>query len=162
MSELDWVLAVIILISTIIGVSRGMVREIFALIGWVAAFFVSLYYAGDVAQKLPLETVGPMLKMFLAVVLIVIACVFAAGLIGKLLRHILSSISIGAEDRLLGCLFGFLRGVLIVGLLVYLGGSTEFVSKQIWWKDSNLVPYVEKGIVLFSPYIPKELFNLQK
>lgn len=111
---------------------------------------------------LPLETVGPMLKMFLAVVLIVIACVFAAGLIGKLLRHILSSISIGAEDRLLGCLFGFLRGLLIVGLLVYLGGSTEFVSKQIWWKDSNLVPYVEKGIVLFSPYIPKELFNLQK
>ena len=45
MSELDWVLAVIILISTIVGVSRGMVREIFALIGWIAAFFVSLYYA---------------------------------------------------------------------------------------------------------------------
>ena len=109
MSELDWVLAVIILISTIIGVSRGMVREIFALIGWVAAFFVSLYYAGDVAQMLPLETVGPMLKMFLAVVLIVIACVFAAGLIGKLLRHILSSNFNWGRGQTFRCLFGFLR-----------------------------------------------------
>lgn len=159
MSELDWILCVILLISTIIGVSRGMVREIFALIGWVAAFFCSLYYSGDVAQMLPLNTVGPMVKMFLAVVLIVIACVFAAGLVGKILRKILSSISIGAEDRILGCLFGFLRGLLIVGILVYLGGATEFVSKQVWWKDSQMVPYVEKGIVLFSPYIPQDLFK---
>lgn len=40
LGELDWVFVVIILLSTLLGVSRGMVREIFALVGWVAAFFV--------------------------------------------------------------------------------------------------------------------------
>ena len=43
LGELDWVFVVIILLSTLLGVSRGMVREIFALVGWVAAFCVSLY-----------------------------------------------------------------------------------------------------------------------
>lgn len=41
LGELDWVFVVIILLSTLLGASRGMVREIFALVGWVAAFFVS-------------------------------------------------------------------------------------------------------------------------
>lgn len=38
LGELDWVFVVIILLSTLLGASRGMVREIFALVGWVAAF----------------------------------------------------------------------------------------------------------------------------
>ena len=40
LGELDWVFVVIILLSTLLGVSRGMVREIFALVGWVAALFL--------------------------------------------------------------------------------------------------------------------------
>ena len=68
---------------------------------------------------------GLMTRTFVSIVLIVIGCVFLAGLVGKILRSILASVSIGAEDRLLGCLFGFLRGLLIVGLLVFLGGKSE-------------------------------------
>ena len=49
LGELDWVFVVIILLSTLLGASRGMVREIFALVGWVAAFFVSLYCSADLA-----------------------------------------------------------------------------------------------------------------
>ena len=131
LGELDWVFVVIILLSTLLGVSRGMVREIFALVGWVAAFFVSLYCSADLAAIIPL-------------------------------RSILASVSIGAEDRLLGCLFGFLRGLLIVGLLVFLGGTTEFFSKQLWWKDSALVPAFEKGITWCAPYIPDSLMELRK
>ena len=80
----------------------------------------------------------------------------------RILRSILASVSIGAEDRLLGCLFGFLRGLLIVGLLVFLGGTTEFFPKQLWWKDSALVPAFEKGITWCAPYIPDSLLELRK
>ena len=135
LGELDWVFVVIILLSTLLGASRGMVREIFALVGWVAAFFVSLYCSADLAAVLPFQAhMGLMTRTFVSIVLIVIGCVFLAGLVGKILRSILASVSIGAEDRLLGCLFGFLRGLLIVGLLVFLGGTTEFFPKQLWWE----------------------------
>lgn len=163
LGELDWVFIVIIVLSTLLGISRGMVREIFAVIGWCAAFFVSLYFSSDLAQILPFQThIGLMTRTLIACVLIVIGCVFASGLVGKILRSILASVSIGAEDRLLGCLFGFLRGLLIVGLLVFLAGSTEFVPRQQWWHDSVMVPMIEKGIVYVSPYIPQSLMDLRK
>lgn len=139
LGELDWVFVVIILLSTLLGVSRGMVREIFALVGWVAAFFVSLYCSADLAAILPFQAhMGLMTRTFVSIVLIVIGCVFLAGLVGKILRSILASVSIGAEDRLLGCLFGFLRGLLIVGLLVFLAERpssfpSSFGGKILRW-----------------------------
>ena len=162
MGELDWVLVIIVGLSTLLGLTRGMVREIFALIGWLAAFFVSLYFSNEVAEALPFKAVGAMGRTLIAVILIVIGCVFVAGLVGKIIRKILSSVSVGAEDHLLGTLFGFLRGVLIVAILVYVCGATEFISKQSWWKSSELVPYVEKGIVFCSPYMPEWLSNMKK
>lgn len=103
LGELDWVFVVIILLSTLLGASRGMVREIFALVGWVAAFFVSLYCSADLAAVLPFQAhMGLMTRTFVSIVLIVIGCVFLAGLVGKILRSILASVSIGAEDRLFG------------------------------------------------------------
>ena len=144
LGELDWVFVVIILLSTLLGVSRGMVREIFALVGWVAAFFVSLYCSADLAAILPFQAhMGLMTRTFVSIVLIVIGCVFLAGLVGKILRSILASVS-------------------IVGLLVFLGGTTEFFSKQLWWKDSALVPAFEKGITWCAPYIPDSLMELRK
>jgi membrane protein required for colicin V production len=84
LGELDWVFVVIILLSTLLGVSRGMVREIFALVGWVAAFFVSLYCSADLAAILPFQAhMGLMTRTFVSIVLIVIGCVFLAGLVGR-------------------------------------------------------------------------------
>ena len=158
LGELDWVFVVIILISTLLGVSRGMIREIFALIGWVAAFFISIYYAGALAEVLPFQAhMGLMVRTLVAVVLIVVGSVFAAGLVGKIIRSFLASISIGAEDRILGCLFGLVRGLLIVGLLVFMGGCVHFISSQPWWKGSVIVPAAERAIVWCSPYIPQAM-----
>ena len=47
-------------------------------------------------------------------------------------------------------------------LLVFLGGTTEFFPKQLWWKDSALVPAFEKGITWCAPYIPDSLMELRK
>ncbi len=161
MSELDWVLIVIVAISTLLGFSRGMVKELFALGGWIAAFVFSIWYAGDLSEKIPLKSAGPLARYFIAIVLIVVLSVFVAGLIGNLIRKILSSVSIGAEDRLLGCLFGLLRGAIIVMILVYLGGLSETITQQDWWKSSELVPYAKKGIDLCTPYLPEELLRFR-
>lgn len=162
LGELDWVFLVIVLLSTLLGVSRGMIRELFALVGWVAAFFVSLYFATDLAAILPMkEHLGLMVRTLIAVILIVVGCVFAAGLIGKIIRRFLSSISIGAEDSFLGCLFGFLRGILIVGILVFFASMSQFLTRQPWWQNSELIPYVEKGIDVCSPYIPQALLDMR-
>jgi membrane protein required for colicin V production len=83
-------------------------------------------------------------------------------MIGKLIRAFLSSISIGPEDRILGALFGFVRGFIIVAFIVYLGGASEMVSAQTWWKKSTLAPEFAKALVLAAPYLPKDLLGLNK
>lgn len=162
MNELDWLFSGILLISTLVGVFRGMSREIFALAGWIVAFFMSMYFSANVAEMIPLQSVGPMIKTLIAVILIVTICVFISGLLGKIFHSILSTISAGMEDRLLGCLFGFFRGLIVVGFLIYVGGATQFIASQVWWKNSEMVPWFEKGIVWCSPYLPNAILNLRK
>ncbi len=137
-----------------------MVKELFALGGWFAAFFVMIYYSEDIAKMLPLGSLGSFSRLMIAAVLILVVCIFLAGLLGNLIRSALSSASIGVEDRILGCLFGFLRGMVLVGILVYLGGSTQFIARQETWKTSVFVPYVERGIVICMPYLPDEIRKL--
>ncbi len=80
LGELDWLFVIIIVISTLLGVSRGMVREIFALVGWIAAFFISIYYSAALAEVLPFQNhMGLMVRTFVSVILIVIGCVFVSG-----------------------------------------------------------------------------------
>jgi membrane protein required for colicin V production len=43
-------------------------------------------------------------------------------------------------DRLLGMLFGFMRGVVLVSLLAMLGVVVR-LDEMHWWKKSELLPY---------------------
>ena len=140
-----------------------MVREIFALVGWVAAFFVSLYCSADLAAILPFQAhMGLMTRTFVSIVLIVIGCVFLAGLVGKILRSILASVSIGAEDRLFGVFVRFSTRITHCRAAGLSRRNDRVLPKQLWWKDSALVPAFEKGITWCAPYIPDSLMELRK
>ncbi|MCD8339157.1 MAG: CvpA family protein [Burkholderiales bacterium] len=157
MSELDWVIIAILAVSTLLGLFRGMIRELFALGGWIAAFVFSIWYAGDLSEKIPLKSAGPLGRYFIAILIIVIASVFAAGLIGNIIRKILSLASVGAQDKGLGGFFGLLRGAVIVMVLLYLGSLSDNITTQQWWKSSELVPYVFDAIDVCKPYLPDEI-----
>ena len=44
MNEADFVICAVLLVSTVVGVSRGVVREILAIVGWAVAIFLALNY----------------------------------------------------------------------------------------------------------------------
>ncbi|MDY6011231.1 MAG: CvpA family protein, partial [Duodenibacillus sp.] len=45
MNEIDWVILAVLAISTVLGVSRGVVREILAIVGWVLGIVLALKFA---------------------------------------------------------------------------------------------------------------------
>jgi membrane protein required for colicin V production len=51
-------------------------------------------------------------------------------------------LGLGVMDRVLGLLFGVLRGIVIVGLMV-IGGELLHMNHEEWWTRSKLVPYGE-------------------
>ncbi len=119
----DAVVAVVIVLSAILAYSRGVVREIFAILGWVAAAWLAYTFAG---QAEPLVKQIPVLSDFLGdscelSMIAAFALVFAVTLIivsifTPLFSSVVQRSALGGVDQALGFLFGVARGVLLVAV----------------------------------------------
>lgn len=124
----DGGVAVLILLSAILAYSRGLVREVMAIVGWVAAAVLAYMFAGQAAPLIrEIPVVGDFLGDSCELSLIAaFAAVFAVALVvASLFTPLFSSVVqrsvLGGLDQGLGFLFGVLRGLVLVavGLLVY-------------------------------------------
>lgn len=120
--------ALIIIVSAILAFSRGFVREMLAILGWIGAAIAAYYFAPSVQ---PLVKELPVVGEFLAdscelAVVAAFAGVFVIGLIvtaifTPLFSSAVQRSALGGIDQALGFLFGAARGVLLiaVALIVY-------------------------------------------
>ena len=161
MNEIDWIIAALLGVSTLVGVSRGVVREVMALVGWAAAIFLSLNFSVDLAEKIPLPDVAMIVRIAISGIVIVVATLVATGLIGKLVGSLISAASISFEDRAIGSLFGFVRGVVIVCVLVFIFSMTSAV-KSGYWRNSILIVPAETVIDYALPFMPESIQDLRK
>lgn len=125
---IDGIVAVVVVLSAILAYSRGLVREVLAIAGWVVAAVVAFVFA---PQAEPLVREIPVLSDFLGgncelSVIAAFAGVFAIALIvmsifTPLFAGAVQRSALGGVDQGLGFLFGVLRGAVLiaVALLVY-------------------------------------------
>lgn len=66
--------------------------------------------------------------------------VVAGAVVNRLIGMAVRKTGLSGTDRVLGMGFGFVRGVLLVGLLV-LGAQVLELDREPWWDESRLVPY---------------------
>ena len=55
-------------------------------------------------------------------------------------------------DRLLGSVFGVVRGAVIAGFVVMLGQAAQ-LEKESWWSGSLLMPAAEKMAGVLRSYV---------
>jgi membrane protein required for colicin V production len=154
MTVFDYAVFGVVAASLLLGLWRGLVSEVLALLAWVAAFFAARAVApglaptfGRFTHEAALQYVAAFAAVFVAVLLVVaIGRIVAA----KLLR----AVGLGWADRLLGMLFGIGRGVLIALVAVLLGGMTP-LPREAWWRDAWLAPPLETAVVAAKPWLPK-------
>ncbi len=145
MNPLDWILLAVIGISMLIGLVRGFMREVLSVAGWVAGIWLAFVFAADLSELVPFADEWPLARTAAVAVLIVVACVFASALIGWLLRELMKATRLSAADRTLGGLFGLARGLLIIGVLVFLVRDTA-IYRQPVWRESLLLPQIEAAL----------------
>lgn len=143
MMPLDYVIIGVVVLSALVGAVRGLLREAIAVATWVIAFwgawqFGSLVepYLGGVLTDSPVRPWAARGVVFLLILLLGAAVGAFAG------NFVRVSISSGT-DRFLGLLFGLLRGVLAVGVLLILAQALRF-DQEPYWKNSRLLPYAEQ------------------
>ena len=114
-------------------------REAFALATWIAAIWVGMNYSHDLSPLLENKISLPAVRLAIAFAALFFATLLLGSLINLLLTQLLNKTGLTVSDRLLGLVFGVIRGAVFVCILVILAGLTP-LPQETWWKQSKLLP----------------------
>jgi membrane protein required for colicin V production len=120
MTEFDVLVIIVVLLSSMIGFLRGIIREIFSILGWIGAAILTFFLFPYVADKMD--------GLFKSILVVNIASIFVVfmmvlmvlSVFNAMLLDNLREIRAGSVDRSLGLLFGLVRGVFIVSVFHFL------------------------------------------
>jgi len=155
MNWVDYTIIAIIVLSVVISLIRGFVREALSLASWVLAFWVGFTFVNDLTPLLADKIDSVPVRTGLAFFALFVATLIISALISYLIIQIMEKTGLSGTDRLLGTLFGFGRGALIVALLLLLANFAA-MQESGWWHNSVLVPYFQPLITWLAGLLPSD------
>ena len=160
MEYADYVVLAIIAISILVGAIRGFVKEAFSLAVWAAAFLIAFQYSGAVAMQLENHIELPSVRTSLAFAGLFISILLVGGLLTFLVGKLVEKTGLSGTDRLLGGVFGGVRGLALVLAIMLFAGLTP-VPQDPWWQQSrmiqSLMPLAEWSAQYLPDYILEHL-----
>lgn len=142
MNVTDYLVIAAVVVSAIVGAMRGFLREAIALLTWLLALFVAWHFSDLIEPHLGGLLAGSYVKPWAARVIIVLLILLLGAGIGGVLNHFVRLSIFSGMDRLLGFVFGFLRGFVLLGVFVILAQLLRLDDEK-WWRRSLLIPYGE-------------------
>ena len=157
MTQFDYIVLIVIFLSVLLGWWRGLVYEILSLLSWITSYFVAKSWAVEFTPYMPEVLESEALKnaaAFMAVfVTTLILCGIAAWALNKLIK------SFGLDwrtDGVLGAFFGFLRGCLLVLLIVLFAGLTK-LPQTPFWRDALFSKPLQNMAYVVMDLLPDEM-----
>ena len=159
---LDFLFAGIVLVSTAFALRKGLVREIVSLVALIAGFILAVLYYRVPAARFAEFTRTESVADLLGFLVLFVGCILIGAMAAFLINHFVKAASLKWIDRLLGAIFGFLRGWAIASMLVV--ALLAFPVRDNLMARSFFAPYLLAGAraaVLLVPQGLKDKFNKQ-
>lgn len=134
----DIAIGVLIGLSTVIGIYRGLLREVLTLLVWILGGYFALMYGQEAGDTLSIAT-SAKLNYWIGVAVIFFAIIIVGFVFKGIVCRLFKFTGAKPFDRLAGAIFGALRGSLIVVFVLVIGST--IMEKQTWYKQSILIPY---------------------
>lgn len=148
LSSWDWFVLLLVVLSTGMGLLRGMVRSVFGLGAWVVAF-LGAGPAGDVlAGGNWLAGAGPW-----NYAIAFVALYLSMRLLGGLVSGGLKRVGLGGLDRGMGAVLGLARAVLLVALGAMLGHLAGLDRGEAW-QQARSRPVLDALVERMRPLLP--------
>lgn len=143
LNGIDWVIIVILTISTLLSLWRGFVREALSLLGWVAAFLVAHIFVDQMAAMLAGAITNVTGRYVASYAILFVVTLIAFTIIAHLAGKIVSATGLTLLDRLLGTVFGLARGIILILVVTYVVQQLVPPENQQWLQQSLLMPHLQ-------------------
>ena len=155
MALIDWVIVVILIVSVLGAAKHGLFVEAFSLAGVVLGLLLASWNYQKLLPWIEGWVHSPGAAEAIAFVVIAVAVMVLAGLVGRLIRWSVHSIGLGWADRFIGAIFGLLKGCVLVTLGIM--AIAAFLPRATWLEQSKLAPYFLSVAHQASVVTPTEL-----
>jgi membrane protein required for colicin V production len=151
---IDIVMAAVVLLSTVLGLMRGMVLEVLSLLGWIVAYVCARLFGADMAPYVPFAAPGSPARLAAGVVAAFVVALVVWKVLTWFLHKIVRASVLSSGDRLLGGAFGLLRGfvILLVGATLV---SLTPLSTSPTWKSSIGAAWLNGAVGVLMPLVPQ-------
>lgn len=135
----DWIIIAVLSVSSLLSLYRGFTKEAISLLTWVAAGIITWTFAGAFSELFVNRIASPEIRLIAARAILFITTLLLGGLLGRLLSGLVHWSGLSNTDRILGTVFGFARGALVITAV--LAALSLISSEESWWQNSVLLPH---------------------
>ena len=157
MSASDYLILAVVLLSGVLSLFRGFVKEAISLVAWVSAFIITSKFYEALAVKLTFFE-DDVVRKAISCIILFVATLIVVGICGSIIRSLIQKVGLSGTDRLLGMVFGVLRGILIVCVILailQIGIRLHIFSfVQDFYRDSIFIPELLRIVNWFFAYGP--------
>jgi membrane protein required for colicin V production len=159
MNWLDIVIIIFLILSVVGGIMSGFIKSFFGLVGLIVGVVLAGRFYVALADHLGFIADANTAKIVAFIIIFAAVCI-VASLLGVIFTKIVTAISLGWINRLLGGVFGLLMGAIsIAALLAVLAkftGIGDFVS------GSALATFLVDKFPIVMGLLPKEFDTINQ
>jgi len=156
MSGLDIVIAAVFVVSILIGIMRGFVKEFLSIVSWIMAIWLAITFCvqgGEfIAQYIDIP--NQKFRTWAGFSAIFIITLFVFAVISFVLAKLFANGAVKGTDRMLGIGFGALRAAAIIVAVVLVGRGLALENNE-WWTGSKFLPYFEPTAAYVETILPE-------
>lgn len=155
---LDILFIAILIISILVGLIRGAVREVLSLVGLAAAIYLAFSFSEMVSKEyLSKFFESPKVSYIVSFILIIVASIFIIALINLFFSQLLRASGLSFVNRFFGMVFGLIRGVLICSIITLILNFIPGLTNSSWYEASSTAPVFRSIANQALAYLPKEI-----
>jgi membrane protein required for colicin V production len=157
MTQFDYIVLVLVILSVLLGWWRGLVYEVLSLLSWITSYFVAKSWADEFTPYMPAVLESEALKNAAAFVAVFITTLILCGVAAWALNKLIKSFGLDwRTDGVAGAIFGFFRGWLVVLVIVLMAGLTK-LPQTPFWRDALLSRPLQNVAALAKDLLPDEM-----
>lgn len=156
MTIFDYIAFGVVGFSLLMGLWRGVVGELIALAAWALAILAAVRFGTWAGQALFASIGDPVLRLLAGWIAVFVGVLVIMAVVRMIFSRMVKALGLSVSDRLLGMVFGVVRGVLVCMVMVGLGGMTS-APRQDWWQDARFSAPFETIVMVAKPWLPDDL-----